>query len=226
MKWYADAGRRRCRQIGFDLLTLCWLAGWLWLGVLAHRQVAASAAGARKVERGGEQISTHLHDAAGVLAKAPVIGGRVRKPVDQAADAGTQLQHAGQQLADNLGRVGAAIGFEVALVPVLVAIVGWAVLRVGYARRAGRSIALLRLPGGRDVVALDALGRLSARAIAAAGPDVAAGWRAGDPQITDALVRNYLRSLGLRPDYNLSGTTSDGRRSSEGGLQDARSAAT
>ncbi|NNG40826.1 hypothetical protein HJ588_16320 [Flexivirga sp. ID2601S] len=226
MKWYADAGLRRCRQLGFDLLTIGWVATWVWLGALAHRQIGASASGARKVEGGGRQISTHLHEAAGILAKAPVVGGRVRRPVDQAADAGTQLQHAGQQLADNLGRVGAAIGVEIALVPVLVAIVGWAVVRVGYARRAGRSIALLRLPGGRDVVALDALGRLPSGALAAIGPDLAAGRRAGNPEVTDALVRNYLRSLGLRPDDDTSGTTSDGRKSPAGGSQVARSAGT
>lgn len=198
MKLYAENRSRAIRQAIFDLLTGCWLAAWVWLGLLVHGQVSGSEAGARKIETSGADLAKNLHDAAGVLAHTPLVGGKVRQPVDHAAGAATSLQHAGGQLADNLGNLGAAIGFEVALVPVLVGVFGWLFLRIGYARRAGRAAALACLPAGADLLALDALTRLPARRLAALDDEPVEHWRRGDEAAVAALADAYLDSLGLR----------------------------
>lgn len=227
MKLYAARPSRAVRQVIYDLLTLVWVTAWVWLGIHVYRQVSGSTDGARKIETSGGQLARHLHDAAGVLAHTPLVGKKVRQPIDKSADAATSLQHAGGELADNLGNLGAAIGFEIALVPVLVAVLGWLFLRIGYAYRAGRANALRRLPGGQDMLALDALTRLPAKKLAAVSAQPVAQWRDGDSETITALAVGYVRSLGLRvPEDWLSGITSDGCRSVSGGAQDPESADT
>ncbi|WP_446663787.1 hypothetical protein [Flexivirga sp. B27] len=236
MKLYAAQPARVIRQVLYDVLTIAWLTAWVWLGIHVHQQIASSADGARKIERSGSDMARHLHDAAGILAHTPIVGDKVRKPVDKSADAATSLQRAGRELADNLGNLGAAVGFEIALVPVLVAIFGWLFLRIGYARRAGRAQRLRTLPGGGDLLALDALTRLPARKLATVSDRPVASWRAGDEAAIGDLADAYLRHLGLRamPEIRTdaevgdqpAGGTSDGRTSSAGGVQDEESADT
>jgi hypothetical protein len=48
-------------------------------------------------------------------------------------------------------------------------------------------------------LAVRALARQSLRRLAALGPDVVAGWKAGEPAATEALARLELDQLGLRP---------------------------
>ncbi|HWC22568.1 MAG TPA: hypothetical protein VG502_09740 [Flexivirga sp.] len=200
MKLYAARRSRATRQVVYDVLTVAWVTAWVRLGIHVHQQVAGSQDGARKIERSGGDLARHLHDAAGVLSHTPLVGSKVRKPIDKSADAATTLQHAGHELADNLGNLGAAIGFEVALVPVLVAVFGWLFLRIGYARRAGRADALRQQPGGADLLALDALTRLPARKLAAVGARPVQQWRDGDEETVAALAGAYLDHLGLRED--------------------------
>lgn len=229
MKLYAAQAPRATRQALYDVLTVVWLTAWVWLGVHVHRQVSGSTDGARRIEHSGGDLARHLHDAAGVLSHTPLVGSKVRRPVDKSAVAATDLQHAGGELADNLGKLGAAIGFEVALVPVLVAVFGWLFLRIGYARRAGRAAALRLQPGGADLLALDALSRLPVSKLAVAGTRPVHSWREGDQQSIGALADAYLDHLGLRPvpdEGQVCGTTSDGRRSSAGGVHDDASADT
>lgn len=227
MKLYAARPSRAIRQVIYDLLTIGWVTAWVRLGIHVHRQVSGSTDGARKIESSGGQLARHLHDAAGVLAHTPLVGKKVRQPIDKSADAATSLQHAGGELADNLGNLGAAIGFEIALVPVLVAVFGWLFLRIGYARRAGRANTLRRLPGGQDLLALDALTRLSARKLALLGTGPVQRWRDGDEEAVAVLAAAYLRSLGLAvPADWTPGTTSEGRKSADDGVQDPASAAT
>lgn len=180
------------------MLTVAWVTAWVWLGIHVHQQVAGSQDAARKIGRSGGDLARHLHDAATVLSHTPLTGKEVRKPIDKSADAATTLQQAGTQLADNLGNLGAAIGFEIALVPVLVAVFGWLFLRIGYARRAGRADAVRRLPGGADLLALDALSRLPATKLAAVGARPVQQWRDGDEETVAALAHAYLDHLGLR----------------------------
>ena len=198
MKLYADQRPRALRQIGWDVLTVGWITTWVWLGLHVRSEVSGSQDGARRIQHSGGDLARHLHDAAQILSHTPLIGGKVRKPIDKSADAATSLQHAGGQLAGNLGKLGAAIGFEVALVPVLVAVFGWLFLRVGYARRAGRASALARRAGGADLLAMDALTRLPARLLVDIDPRPVEKWRAGDAATITALSEAYLDHLGLR----------------------------
>lgn len=198
MKLYAAQRSRAIRQIVLDVLTVVWVTAWVWLGIHVHQQVSGSTDGARKIEKSGGDLARNLHNAADVLSHTPLVGGKVRKPLDKSAGAATSLQHAGGELADNLGKLGAAIGFEIALVPVLVAVFGWLFLRVGYARRAGRAEALRHQAGGADLLALDALTRLPAKRLAAVGARPAQQWRDGDEEAIAVLAGSYLAHLGLR----------------------------
>jgi hypothetical protein len=197
VKLYAEQRPRVIRQVTFDAVTAAWLAAWIWLGFLVHQRVSASGDGARRIGSSGSSLARNLHDAARALSQVPLVGGKVRAPVDRAAKAATSLEHAGDQLAGNLGKLGAAIGFEVALVPVLVGVFGWLVLRIGYARRAGRAVNLREFAGGRDLLALAGLTRLPATTLAACGDSVVMSWRAADRTTVTVLADAYLDSLGL-----------------------------
>lgn len=197
MKLYAARRSRAIWQVVYDVLTVAWVTGWVWLGIHVHQQVSGSQDGARNIEKSGGDLARHLHDAAGILSHTPLVGNKVRRPIDKSADAATTLQHAGGQLADNLGNLGAAIGFEVALVPVLVAVFGWLFVRIGYARRAGRADTLRQLAGGPDLLALEALTRLPAKKLAAVSARPVAEWRDGEEDTIGALAGAYLNHLGL-----------------------------
>lgn len=216
MKLYAEQRPRVIRQVMYDVATAAWLGIWIWLGFLVHQRVSGSGAGARRIARSGSSLAGNLHEAARTLSQVPLVGHKVRAPVDRAAKAATSLEHAGNQLADNLGKLGAAIGFEVALVPVLVGVFGWLFLRIGYARRAGRAVRLRAFGGGRDLLALDGLTRLPADRLSACGDSVVANWRSADPETVTELADAYLASLGLRA---LPGTSQNPVDSSPTGTQ-------
>ena len=200
MTLYADTPGRRTRQILSDLLVLAWTALWVWLGVALYRLIEQLATPGQRLESAGNGLGSRLHDAGDSAGRVPLVGDNLRSALDRAAGTGTDLADAGRAQQHAVHHV--ALLRAVALVVVMggVALAGWLLVRVRWAREATAARRLLGA-GAPELFALRALTRRPVRALArVAGPDTdpAAAWRRGDPEIVAALADLELRRLGLR----------------------------
>nr|BFF13551.1 hypothetical protein GCM10025699_48540 [Microbacterium flavescens] len=89
------------------------------------------------------------------------------------------------------------VGLVVAGLPVVVILLTWLRRRIVFVRRASSVSALLRSPGGDDLLALRALSTLDARELAAVTPNPVAAWRAGDVDTVRRLADLALRDAGV-----------------------------
>lgn len=199
LTWYADVPGRRRRQVLADAALLLWCVAAIWVAVLVHQGVADAQGGARKLETGTNDLADHLSAAGEGLGKIPLVGGGVSEPFTQAADTSRDLSASGHDLAHGLGLFGWAAAILTALVPILFALLPWCLLRLRYARRAGRMAQLRALEGGQRLLALEALTTAPPHLLAQVGADPAQLWQDGDAEATRSLASLALFTCGLRP---------------------------
>lgn len=190
---YAENAGRRAMQVVADL-TVTVITLVIWRGARAtHDLVAALGAPGRRLADTGTRLGAEFNDFAEAVGATPLAGGALRAPIDalagtsaQIAGVGTAQDAAAGALADWLGAL--------VLLPAIALVVTWLVLRVRRARQA-HAARELRDRGGSELLALRAIATQPLRALAAAGDDPVADWRAGR---VDALAGLELRRLGLR----------------------------
>lgn len=197
LRFYADEPARRTRQIVADVLLGLWCLLALWAGHLVHDRALVAQSGARKLEAGSSSLAQDMKDAAESVAKIPFVGRDSRAPFDRAAQTGQDLSASGHDLATGLGRFAVLLGVLTALVPILLALVPWGLTRLRYAVRAGRLVRLRRIPGGRRLLALEALTSADPRRLAAIDDDPARAWQDDDADTTRDLARLVLATHGL-----------------------------
>jgi hypothetical protein len=95
--------------------------------------------------------------------------------------------------------VSRAAGVLVAVVPIVLVLAVWAVLRIRFVRRASAAQRWLSRPGARELFALRALTRQRLDRLERLVGDPAGGFRHGDPAALDALAALELRACGLAP---------------------------
>ncbi|MFC8193142.1 hypothetical protein ACFUMH_15920 [Cellulomonas sp. NPDC057328] len=199
MRFYAQDGRRRARQVVGDLVVLAWVAGWLWVARWLHDLVARLGAPGRTLEDAGTSLRDSLGSAGETVSRIPVVGDDVRAPFDAAGGAAGSIAAAGVEVQDGAARLALAVAVAVALGPVGVVVVAWLRARLSFARRAGAAARLLDSAVDLDLFALRALATQPVTRLARVGPDPADAWRRGEPEVVHALAALELRSLGLRP---------------------------
>ncbi|HEY4315916.1 MAG TPA: hypothetical protein VGO19_10475 [Actinomycetes bacterium] len=200
MRLYADLPTRRFGQLLGDVavLVLVYLAARL--GIAAHDKVAALAGPGRNAEGAARRLQGQLHGAAGDIDNAPVVGGALAKPFQALSGASRDLASEAQAYQDAVAHLALFTGVLVSAVPVLLLLVVWLPRRVGWVVEASAAQRLVRGgPAAADLLAVRALARQPLRRLAGLGPEVVAGWQAGDPAATEALARLELDELGLRP---------------------------
>ncbi|WP_338749206.1 hypothetical protein [Janibacter alittae] len=203
MSLYAEVTARRRRQALFDVLVILWIVVWGLVGWVVHRQAVDSASGARRLQEGGTGVATSLSDAGESLSTIPLIGDTAKKPFDEAADAGRQISDAGQSIVDGLDALGALLGTLTAALPIAMAVLIWAYVRMRYARAASRAVTHRERPGGAQILALQAL-VLGAtgieEALATDRPGADHGFHVlGDSATVRRLADARLGALGLHP---------------------------
>lgn len=198
MKFYADTTTRRARQILCDVALVLWCYAAIRIGMVVHERALVAQSGAQKLESGSNSLAGNMTDAADQVAKIPFVGGGVRTPFDKAASTGRDMAASGHDLATGLGRFAVLLGVLTAMLPILLAFLPWAYVRLRYAVSAGRLARLRAAPGGRRLLALEALTMASPKALMAIDDDPARAWQDDDPQATRRLADLVLRTHGLR----------------------------
>ncbi len=197
MHWYAETPARRARQMTTDLVASLALLGSLWIGNGVHDLTEGLAGPGRALESAGSDLADRLSEAGSAAEGVPVVGDDLRAPFDAASGAGRTLQDAGAQQQEAVGTLADGLGWVSGGVPALVVLVGWLPRRLRFVRQAGQARRLLDSGAGLDVFAFRALALQPIDELSRLRLDVAAGWRAGDPEVVRALAALELRSLGL-----------------------------
>ncbi|MFY1637024.1 hypothetical protein ACN27F_27730 [Solwaraspora sp. WMMB335] len=198
MQIYADRFPAAARQLLTDLIVAAWVYLWIRAAIWLHDLVSRLAGAGRTLEEAGTGLADNLADLGGRVGRVPLVGNELTSPFEQAAGAARAVATAGQEQQDLVADLALALAAAVLIFPLGLVLFGWLPLRVRWIRRASAAAALRRAPAGQDLLALRALATRPLRTIAALGPDVAAGWRRGDPEVTAALAALELRSLGMR----------------------------
>lgn len=200
MKLYADRPVRLANQVLGDLLVLVLVFLAVRLGRAAHGRVADLAGPGRDAENVARSLDGRMRDTAGTVQDAPLVGGTLAKPFRLLATTSRDLASTAQAYQDAVERLAVLTGVLVALVPILLLLAVWLPRRISWVVEASAASRLLRgSAAGADLLAVRALARQPLQRLAALGPDVVAGWKAGDPEATDRLARLELDELGLTP---------------------------
>lgn len=195
MKWYADSGSLRTRQLLTDLAVAVWVLLWIRIGLRLHDAVQRLAAPGRELQEAGVGLSGGLGRAADRADDVPLLGGGLRAPLDAAAGAGDALARAGSAQQDAVGTLALVLALLLAGLPIAWALQRWLPARLGWARQAGAAAALR---GDVELFALRAAVHRPLEELARLGPDPVGRWRRGEPGAAEALADLELQSLGLR----------------------------
>ena len=199
MKLYADRPVRLASQVIGDLVVLVLVYLAVQVGRAAHGRVADLAGPGRDAENVARGLDGRMRDTAGSVQDAPLVGGTLAKPFRLLATTSRDLAGTAQSYQDAVERLAVLTGVLVAVVPILLLLAIWLPRRVAWVIEATAASRLLRgSPAGSDLLAVRALARQPLQRLAALGPDVVAGWKAGDPEATDRLARLELEELGLK----------------------------
>ena len=197
MKLYADTPVRRTRQVAADLLLVAWLVLWAWSGSVVHDATLELAGPGRQLTESATGLSGSMQDAGGVLGGLPVVGDEARAPFDGAAGAAERLADAGRTQVASVERLADLLGWSVAAIPILLALLAYLPLRVRFVRRATAGARFVDSVDDLDLFALRALAHQPMHVLARVSDDPAGAWRDRDPQIVRALAELELRSSGL-----------------------------
>ena len=197
MKWYAETGPLRRRQLLTDAVAVLWLVLWLRIGLAVHRTVSRLAAPGRQLEEAGDGLADGLTGAAESTDDLPLVGGSLRAPLDAAAGAGSALARAGVAQQEAVAVLALLLSVLLAGIPIAWALQRWLPDRLTWARTAG---AATSLRGDVELFALRAAVHRPLHELAALGPDPVGRWRRGEPGAAQALADLELRAAGLRSD--------------------------
>jgi len=196
MKWYAETGPLRTRQLLADVLVSLWVLLWLRIGLTVDDAVRRLGAPGRELEEAGNGLSGGLNGAADRADDVPLLGGGLSAPLEAAAGAGDALARAGAAQQDAVGTLALVLALLLAGIPIAWAVQRWLPSRLRWARQA---TAAAGLRADVELFALRAATHRPLHELARLGADPVGRWRRGEPGAAEALAALELRAHGLRP---------------------------
>lgn len=200
MKLYADLPARRTLQIAGDLVVITWMVLWAALGFALHDATLQLAEPGHRVASASTDLADRLHESGQAVGDLPLVGDAAAKPLDQASEAAGDLADAGRAQVSAVERLARWLGWSVALIPILGALLLYLPSRIRFVRRAAAGRALVDSAADLDLFALRALAHQPLSRLAAISDDPAAAWRQQDPDTVRRLATLELAAVGLRPD--------------------------
>lgn len=199
MKLYADLTGRRTLQMLSDVGVLAWVALWAWVGRAVHDATTRLAAPGYTLEGAGSGFREQMARAGQSISDVPLVGDGLAEPFQRAGSAGTSIEQAGKDLVSAVDSLALLLGWVTALVPIVLVVFVWAVLRGRFIRRATAAQRFIDEAADLDLFALRAMARQPMSRLARVCDDPAGAWRRSDPEMIRALAVLELRDSGLRP---------------------------
>jgi hypothetical protein len=199
LKLYADAPLRRGRQVLADVLVLLWIVLWWRVGVAVHGVTLALAAPGRTLEGAGRSLGDNLRQAGERAGGVPLLGDRLGGPFTDAAGAADAIRRAGVQQQETVSTLALVLALVVALVPVLLVLVPWLVVRYRFARQAGAAQRFIDSDADLRLFALRAMALQPMHVLARVSDDPVGAWERRDGEVVRSLALLELQDAGLRP---------------------------
>lgn len=199
MKLFADAPVRRTRQVVGDVLVVCWLVLWVWLGTAVHGGTMELARPARQTDASASAMADELRDAGGRVGDAPLVGDELAVPFDKAAAASDGIAAAGRDTVEAVERLALLLGLSVALIPILTVCGFYLPLRWRFIREATAGARFVDATEDLDLFALRALANQPMHVLGRISDDPAGAWRRREPDVVRRLAALELADVGLRP---------------------------
>ena len=200
MKLYADLPARRTLQVVGDFIVIGWMVLWAILGHAVHDATVQLAEPGHRVASASVDLADRLHDSGQVVGDLPLVGDTAATPFDQASDAAEKLAGAGRAQVRAAERLALWLGWSVALIPILGALLLYLPPRVRFVRSAAAGRALVDSAADLDLFALRALAHQPLSRLAVISDDPAAAWRQKDTDTIARLAALELAAVGLRAD--------------------------
>lgn len=200
MKLYAELPARRTLQVVGDVVVIGWIVLWALLGHAVHDATVQLADPGHRVVSASVDLAGRLHDSGQVVGDLPLVGDTAAKPFDQASDAAQELADAGRAQVRAAERLALWLGWSVALIPILGALLLYLPPRVRFVRRAAAGRALVDSAADLDLFALRALAHQPLSRLAAISDDPGAAWRQKDKDTIERLAALELAAVGLKAD--------------------------
>lgn len=195
VKIYAERPARIAAQVGGDLLLAAWCAGWVWIGLRLHDEIAALAAPTRRVGDASANLADALTGASDQVRGLQFIGDIVAAPFDAIVNGARELAAASASGQVTVARIADLAIPLTAVFPIVFGLTVWLALRGRWIRRASAMARLRRSGAGVPLLAGQAL--TFARLDRLVGLDLADD-PLGDPVSRQRLAAFSLRRMGLR----------------------------
>lgn len=199
MKWYADDGARRARQIAGDLLFVLWIVLWIWVAITVYDRTAGLADIGHRMQDAGTRLHDNLQLAGDRLQELPAVGETIADPFERGATAAGDLAIAGERIVESTTGVAFWLRLAIGVSPIAILAGFYLPYRIRFARRAGSARAYLRATPDLELFALRALHTQPMQKIAAISPDPVASWQKRDPAVLVRLAELEIRACGLDP---------------------------
>ena len=201
MKLYGETRFFRYRQLAADVALVVWIVVWIRVGIFMKHLVDKLAGPGQSVASAGQSFSSTMTDIGNRIAELPVVGDTLQAPFDSAADAGSQLQAAGEGQQDVVHQIAFWLGVLLALIPIAVVLIRYVPGRLSWIREASAAHRLRVDAADLQLFALRAITNRPLYELRRACKDPAAAFAEGDYA---PLARFELASLGLTldPDPN------------------------
>lgn len=173
MRWYAETGPLRTRQLLVDALVALWVLLWARIGLAVEDAVRRLAAPGRELEQAGSGLAGGLGSAAESAEDVPLLGGGLSRPLEAAAGAGDALARAGAAQQDAVSTLAVLLALLLTGIPITWALQRWLPARLSWARQAG---AADRLRGDVELLALRAAAHRPLHELARLGADPVGRW--------------------------------------------------
>lgn len=198
MKLYADTPARFAGQLVGDLLFVCWVIAWIWVGNLVHDGTLALAEPGRQTVESASSLAGSFTDAGDSLGDLPVVGDSASAPFEEASAASTQLADAGRAEVEAVERLALWLGLSIAGIPVLVAAAGYLPRRVRFVRAATAGQRFIDSDADLELFALRAVTHQPMHVLARVTDDPVGALRNSDRATILRLAELQLRSHGLK----------------------------
>lgn len=195
---YSRRPGRAAAQIVSDVFAVAWTVVWIVIGRAVHNLVAHLAEPVRTLQQAGLSFDQRLDAIGARVTDVPVIGGRLAEAFGAVSDPGADVSASAADLAATIDRLALTLGLSTALVPIVLVVIPWLVLRSLFVKRAAATSQLVRSNNGTSLIALQALAQQPVRDLLAIDSDPAAAWRRGDELVVARLADLQLRDCGVR----------------------------
>ena len=194
---YSTRPGRLALQILGDVSVLAWIYVWYRIGRWVYDSLTSVAGVGYSIDRNAGQVAGSLSEAGRQASGVPLVGSQLGAPLTSAGQQVAGIAASGRDAGDRLAGFASTAGWLVALVPIVLVLVPWLLLRLRYARRAAGMRELAAAPAGVELLALRALTNQPLHALTRVSDDPVQAWRGGEPEALYSLAQLELAATGV-----------------------------